>query len=176
MWTAGAGLSYRRLEPSGLQWPCPAEDHPGTQVLHRDRFASGPRAGLRRIDFLPSPEATSDAFPFVLVTGRTLYQFNAGTMTARTPNQELRPRDVLAMAPADAARLGLESGARVRVRSRHGETVLPVSLDDRVAPGQLFATFHTVEASLNRLTSSHRDGITDTPEYKVTAVQLQREA
>ena len=96
-------------------------------------------------------------------------------MTGRTRNLELRPRDVLAISPTDAARLGFHEGARVRVRSRHGETVLPVSLDDRVAPGQLFATFHTVEAFLNRVTSSEHDALTNTPEYKVTAVELRSE-
>ena len=36
-----AGISYRRIESTGLQWPCPTEDHPGTPFLHRDRFTRG---------------------------------------------------------------------------------------------------------------------------------------
>ncbi|MGB9589662.1 MAG: formate dehydrogenase subunit alpha, partial [Candidatus Hydrothermia bacterium] len=31
-----AGISYRRLESGGLQWPCPSPDHPGTPYLHKD--------------------------------------------------------------------------------------------------------------------------------------------
>ena len=35
-------MSYERLEKGYLQWPCPDEDHPGTPILHKDKFA---RAG-----------------------------------------------------------------------------------------------------------------------------------
>jgi formate dehydrogenase major subunit len=54
-----------------------------------------------------------------LITGRSLYQFNAGTMTGRTRNNELRPADVLDMAPSDAIALGLrEAERKVRIVSR----------------------------------------------------------
>jgi formate dehydrogenase major subunit len=174
VWPAGAGLSYARLEAGGLQWPCPDESHPGTRVLHTHGFAGGPRAALRRIDFTPSPEARSEDYPFVLVTGRRLYQFNAGTMTMRTPHAALQPGDWLDMAPADAERLGLEDGARVRVRSRHGEAVLPLRRAEGLRPGELFTTFHTPEVFINAVTSPHQDGVTHTPEYKVTAVRVER--
>ncbi|MEN6328231.1 MAG: molybdopterin-dependent oxidoreductase, partial [Syntrophomonas sp.] len=36
-----AGMSYARLQGSGLHWPCPTEDHPGTPILHKDRFIRG---------------------------------------------------------------------------------------------------------------------------------------
>ncbi|MCL5257450.1 MAG: molybdopterin-dependent oxidoreductase [Chloroflexi bacterium] len=36
-----AGISYPRLEKSGIQWPCPAQDHPGTEVLYGDGFPGG---------------------------------------------------------------------------------------------------------------------------------------
>jgi formate dehydrogenase major subunit len=174
VWKAGAGISYARLEGGGLQWPCPTEDHPGTTLLHTDRFTVGQRAALRRIDFAPSPEVPSDDFPFVLVTGRTLYQFNAGTMTGRTKNALIRPSDVLDISPDDARRLGLREGARVRIRSRHGEAILPVHLTPAVKQGEVFATFHTPEIFLNRVTGPHRDTQTDTPEYKVTAIHIEQ--
>ncbi|MDD3364227.1 MAG: formate dehydrogenase subunit alpha [Syntrophomonas sp.] len=36
-----AGMSYARLQGSGLHWPCPTEDHPGTPILHKDIFSRG---------------------------------------------------------------------------------------------------------------------------------------
>jgi formate dehydrogenase major subunit len=174
VWPAVAGITWARLEHGGLQWPCPSEDHPGTMVLHGGRFAAAARAPLARVDYRPTPETTDDAYPFLLTTGRTLWHFNAGTMTLRTPNAGLRAADVLEMAPADAARLGLADGARVRVRSRTGETVLPLRLDPRLAAGTCFTTFHTAEAFVNQLTSSQRDAVTGAPEYKVTAVAITR--
>ncbi len=172
VWPAGAGISYARLEHGGLQWPCPSEDHAGTAILHTDTFPHGLRAALRFIAYEPTSETTTREFPFLLTTGRTLFQFNAGTMTMRTPNVRLRPADTLDMAPSDAERLGLHEGDRVRVWSRHGEAILPLKIDGHVKPGELFATFHTVSAFLNQVTSPHRDGRVMTPEFKVVAVQV----
>ncbi|MBI3415808.1 MAG: formate dehydrogenase subunit alpha [Verrucomicrobia bacterium] len=174
VWKAGAGISYARLEHGGLQWPCPAEDHPGTTILHAESFPHGQRAPLKRVEFTPTTETTTAEFPFLLTTGRTLYQFNAGTMTMRTPNAMLRATDTLDIAPADARRLSLHDGERVRVRSRHGAAVMPLRLDARVKPGELFATFHTTGVFLNQLTSPHRDRVVMTPEYKVVAVSVEK--
>jgi formate dehydrogenase major subunit len=110
----------------------------------------------------------------VLITGRSLYQFNAGTMTNRTRNRELRAADVLDISPEDAIDAGVGDGDRVRVVSRHGSAVLPVQTSATVTRRQLFATFHTADAFLNRVTSSERDRATLTPEYKVTAVRIER--
>ena len=174
VWPEGRGMSYARLEREGLRWPCPTEDHPGTDILHRDGFTAGPRAHLRRVDFKPTAEGVSDQFPLLLTTGRTLYQFNAGTMTGRTPNLVLRPADFLDMAPIDAARLSFADGDRVRVVSRYGSAVLPVRITDAVNPGEPFATFHTPDVFLNHVIGPLRDRFTDTHEYKVTAVQIEK--
>jgi formate dehydrogenase major subunit len=174
VWKAGAGISYARLEHGGLQWPCPGEDHPGTTILHTESFPHGPRAPLKRVEFAATAETTNAEFPFLLTTGRTLYQFNAGTMTMRTPNATLRETDTLDIAPADVRSLGLHDGDRVRVRSRHGEAIIPLRLDSRMKPGELFATFHAAEVFLNQLTSPHRDKVVMTPEYKVVAVSLEK--
>ena len=168
------GMSYARLEAAGLQWPCPSEDHPGTTRLHAGGFPGGARAALRCIDWLPTSEQPTPLFPFLLVTGRSLYQFNAGTMTGRTRLNDLRPADYLDMAREDAARLGLHDDEPVSVVSAHGEAVLPVRVSAMVPPGQLFATFHTSAVFLNAVTSPYRDAAVGTPEYKVTAVRLER--
>ncbi|MDK2126838.1 formate dehydrogenase subunit alpha [Parachitinimonas caeni] len=173
LWPAGAGLSYARLEHESLNWPCPDEAHPGTPVLHIDRFASGPRATLACLPFTPSPEQPSQDYPFVLVTGRTLYHFNAGTLSYRTPNARLRPSDTLDMSPQDARRLLLNDGEPVRIRSRYGEAVLPLRISPTIKPGELFATFHRPDLWVNRLTSSYRDNRVNSPEYKRTAVTVE---
>lgn len=172
VWPAGRGITYQRLEEQGLQWPCFDENDPGTEILHRDRFVLGKTTPLRRVPFLPTEETITDEFPFLLNTGRTLYQFNAGTMTQRTRNSELLPTDYLDIAPEDAERLHLKTGERVRIRSRYGEAFLPVRITSAVKQGELFATFHTTEVFLNQVTSPHRDKYVKSPEYKVTAVRI----
>jgi formate dehydrogenase major subunit len=170
----GRGMTYARLETSGLQWPCPAEDDAGTRVLHVGTFASGERATLHCVEHQPTPERSSERFPFLLMTGRSLYQFNAGTMTGRTRNNELRPGDVLDLSPADAVALGVSDGERVRVNSEYGSAVLPARICAAIPDGQLFATFQSKDVVLNAVTGPNRDGTTGTPEYKVTAVRVER--
>jgi formate dehydrogenase major subunit len=174
VWPAGAGISYPRLDRGGIQWPCPSDDHPGTAFLHAGRFVGGDRATLRPVEYRPSSEATSDGYPLRLITGRKLYQFNAATMTGRTPNLELQPTDALDVSPQDAAAYGLSSGDRALVRSRHGQATLTVQVAEQVSPGEVFATFHGSDTFVNRVTGHGRDPMTHTPEYKVTAVQLTK--
>ncbi len=172
VWPAGFGISYERIDHHGLQWPCPETDHPGETLLHKESFSIGKRAALRRIKYRATPEKISPDFPFLLTTGRTLYHFNAGTMTMRTPNVELRPTDELMVSPHDAERIGVENGERVRVASQYGYAELPVSITGKVKTGELFATFHDPSVFLNYATSPVRDRFTQAPEFKVTAVQV----
>ena len=174
VWPSGRGITYKRLDDGGLQWPCANEDEPGTEILHTQSFPIGKKATLRRIPYRPTKEVISDEFPFLLVTGRTLYQFNAGTMTMRTPNTELRATDLLDISAEDANRLDLHDRDRVRVRSAYGEAMLPIRITPSVRPGELFATFHDAGKSLNNVTSPHRDRYVKTPEYKITAVQVEK--
>ena len=174
VWKAGSGITYKRIEEAGLQWPCPSEEHAGTQILHVDSFPIGKRAALKRIFYHPTEEMTNKEFPFLLTTGRSLYQFNAGTMTLRTRNVDLRPTDFLDVSPEDAGALELRNGQKIRLRSRHGAALLPVRVNSAVKPGELFTTFHTAEVFLNHITSPHRDRAVQTPEYKVTAVRIEK--
>lgn len=36
-----AGISYKRIESNGIQWPCPNEEHPGTPTLHVGKPSRG---------------------------------------------------------------------------------------------------------------------------------------
>ena len=174
VWPKGKGISYERIEQEGLQWPCESEESSGTQRLHVDGFTIGPRASLQRIDYTPTPETINEEFPFVLVTGRTLYQFNAGTMTQRTPNAELYSADYLDISLEDASRLSLADREMILLRSRYGQARLPARISATVKPGLLFATFHTVKAAVNFVTGRMRDRHVQTPEYKVTAVRIEK--
>ena len=165
------GMTYDRLGRAGLQWPCPSETHPGTPIMHVETFACG-RAPLRCVPYLPTAERTTPKYPFVLTTGRSLYAFNAGTMTGRSRTRELRPTDLLEISPSDADAIEIADGEIVRIASRHGEAVLPAHVNTAVRAGELFATFQTPETLLNTVTGPHVDRITGTPEYKVTAVRI----
>ena len=175
LWPEGQGISYARLDKEGgLQWPCFEENSPGTPILHVDHFTHGKTTALRRIEFVSPPQILSAEFPFLLTTGRNLYQYNAATQTSRTPNNGLHPTDYLQISPVDATRLGLADGETVRLRSTQGTAELPVQISDHVKPGEVYTTFHSVRVFLNQITTSQRDRYTQTPEYKVTAVNIAK--
>jgi len=173
VWPAGRGITYERLDGGGLQWPCPDDRQSGTEVMHTESFPVG-KAALRRVPYRPTDEIVDEAFPLLLITGRTLYQFNAGTMTMRTANVKLRPVDLLDISSEDAKRLDLNDGECVHIRSRYGEAMLSIRITSTVKPGELFATFHTAKVFLNHVTSPHRDRYVKSPEYKVTAVKIEK--
>lgn len=165
------GVNYDRLRTHNLQWPCPDASHPGTRIVHAESFIRG-KGKLVAIDYSPSPESSSDGFPYLLVTGRVLQHYNVGTMTLRTPNRELAPCDLLEVHPEDA-RLGrIEDGERVRIESRWGATEAPAQISERVSPGTLFLSFHHPETHANLLVGPHVDPLSKCPDYKVTAVRL----
>lgn len=174
VWPNSYGITYERIEHHGLQWNCPTLDHPGADVLHAESFATSKTAALRRIPYRPTKEVVDPEFPMMLNTGRTLYHFNAGTMTYRTGLSDMRPEDYLEVSPDDAGSLSLAEGDRVRVVSKYGEVELPVHVTYRVRPGELFATFHKPEQLINRVTSRHRDRYVQAPEFKVTAVRVEK--
>ena len=165
------GVSYTRLQGDGLQWPCPSYEHPGTVTVHAEHFIRG-KGQLVSIDYISSPEHGVAGFPLLLITGRLLEHYNVGTMTRRTPNQELVPEDVLEIHPVDANRENIADGDRVTLESRWGCTKVQAKHSRRIAPGTLFLSFHFPETHTNRITGPHLDPQSKCPQYKAVAVRL----
>jgi formate dehydrogenase alpha subunit len=167
------GVRFDRLDGDGLQWPCPAPEHPGTARVHVDRFMRG-RARLTSVAFEPSAEHGVSGYPYLLVTGRVLQHYNVGTMTRRTPQRGLAVRDWLEIHPDDATRGRFRDGEEVLLESRWGSARVPLRVSTRVAPGTLFLTFHFPETHANRVVGPVRDPHSNCPQYKATAVRLQK--
>ena len=168
-----AGISWDRIdEEGGLQWPCPSEDHPGTQYLHQGTFTRG-RGLLQGIPFEPPAEIVDDEYPTLLTTGRMLYQYNISTRISASLEM-LRPHELAMVNPEDAARLDFEDGELIRVSSRRGSISTHIQVTDRVAPGVVFMTFHYKESPVNELTNSAGDPVTKTAEFKVCAVRMEK--
>jgi predicted molibdopterin-dependent oxidoreductase YjgC len=168
------GISHARLEAGGVQWPCPAGDHPGTPFLHKDRFTHG--TGRFHVTTpVPPFEPVDGEYPLVLSTVRILWHYNGGPMTRRAGPLDWRePRAYAEIHPADAARAGIADGQPCSVRSRRGAVRLQARLSDGVPPGMIYMPFHFREAAANVLTYADRlNAGAGTPEYKYCAVRLE---
>jgi len=83
---------------------------------------------------------------------------------------------VLGKTPA-ARRAGFAgAGDEVEVASRRGSVAVTVRMTESVMPGIVFAPFHFCASPINLLTNNALDPVAKTPEYKVTAVNLVKNA
>ncbi len=170
-----AGIKYNRIEHNGLQWPCTDESHPGTCFLHKDGEFSCGLGVFVPVDWTPPAEVPDQEYPFVLSTGRRLYHYHTRTQTGRVQGLNvLLSEETADVSPADAVKLGIKHGERVRVRSRRGEVTLKANVSDRIPPGMVWMAFHFRDACANWLTNPAYDPETLTAEYKACAVQIEK--
>ncbi len=169
-----AGISYKRLDRGEvLAWPCPDEHHPGTPFLHKEGFPRG-KGKFFALDYIPPPELPDKEYPFILSTGRIPFHFHGGSMTRRidTLNREA-PTGYMRINPADAARLGIEEGDTVKVRSRRGNISIQAERSTEVSPGLVFIPMHFAECPVNTLTDRVFDPVAKIPGFKVCAVAIE---
>jgi len=167
-----AGINYDRIEHTGLQWPCPTVDHPGTPILHTQTFSRG-KGLFKAIEHTPPAEMPDEEYPYLLSTGRILYHYNITTRNSSALDA-YRPEEAAMIHPADAATLGVSTGEKVRVTSRRGSVVTKVNVTDKVMSGMIWMSFHYKETPTNELTVNAFDPVSKTGEYKVAAVQLEK--
>ncbi len=172
--TSYAGISFDRIENLGLQWPCPDKSHPGTPILHREKFTRG--LGLfSPCEYRPSAELPDEEFPFYLSTGRCYFQYHTGTMTRRTQLLEREERfPFVEINKEDAKSLGIANREYILVSTRRGEVKAMARVTDIVVPGALFMTFHYKEGPANILTINALDPEAKIPEYKVCAARVRK--
>ncbi|MCX6668703.1 MAG: formate dehydrogenase subunit alpha [Methanothrix sp.] len=168
------GVHYDRLGACGLQWPCPSRDHPGTGILHAEKFSIG-RARFRAVEHREPVEAADDEYPLILTTGRSLYHSHTGTMTRRTSllDREV-PLPAVEINPEDARLLGIRNGQPVMVETRRGSISLEARVTEDTPKGSIFVPFHFSEAPANVLTSQALDPVSKIPEFKVSAARIRR--
>lgn len=148
-------------------------DHPGTQYLHKGKFARG-LGKFHAIEFREADELPDEEYPLVLTTGRIMFHYHTGSMTRRSPKLESEaPEAYIEMHPVDAKAIGLNGHKRVRVTSRRGGIELGVRVTDDIRRGLVYIPFHWAEAAANALTNNALDPVTKTPEYKVCAVKVE---
>jgi formate dehydrogenase major subunit len=171
---AYGGIKYSRLEGDGLQWPCPALDHPGTKFLHKGgKFARG-QGLFKGIEWTPPAEVEDEEYPFVLSTGRRLYHYHTRTQTGRSGLDQMLSEETADISPADAERLDIANHEYITVSSRRGSVKVKARVTEEVPAGLVWMAFHFREANANWLTNNVFDPDTKTAEYKACAVKIEK--
>ena len=135
------------------------------------------RANVIARPYEPPPEVPDAQYPFWLCTGRVLEHWHTGTMTRRIKElHNANPRAYVELHPADAKALGVFQGSPLRLSSRRGSIVLPVSVEGRSIPqrGSVFVPFFDESRLINTLTLDAYCPLSKEPDYKKCAVRLEK--
>lgn len=174
VWPAVAGITYSRIDKKGIQWPCPTKDHPGTEYLYKGGFPRG-KVHFTATDYTPPAEVTDSDYPFVLTTGRNLYQYHSGSMTRRVkPIEQHAGEPYIEINPDDAKNIGITDGDMLKVSSRRGNINIKARITERVQTGVIFIPMHYSEAAANVITSDALDATVKIPEFKACAVNITK--
>lgn len=172
----------------GIQWPWSAADArasasgiPADESVQRRLFADGRfftpdgRAKFLFTDVVPLPEMPDADYPFFLLTGRgTMHQWHTQTRTGKVEMlKKMYPVESYAeVNPADAEKLGIESGSVLRITGRRGTVEVKAMVKDSVRSGTVFLPMHYPEA--NYLTFPLFDPYSRQPSYKFGAVKIEK--
>jgi len=168
------GMTRERIsQVGGLRWPCPDERHPGTAILHQERFSTPDgKARIANVQNRPAGELTSPDYPMLLSTGRIVVQYNSGSMTRRSPSLQERDGELyVEIHPQDASELEVQQGDMVKVKTIRGETEARARVTEKVKPGMVFMPFHW--QGTNIITSDALDPVAKIPEYKMAACRIE---
>lgn len=188
------GITYDRLEKeSGIKWPCPSEDHPGTDLRyvrgfdplvpkdhpHRVQFygQANEKAIIFFRPYMPPFEPADEQYPFVLTTGRVIDHWHTSTMTGQVPELlKAYPSAFVEINPEDAKKLGIANGDQVVLETRRDKMTFPARVTDVCMPGLVFCPFFDKNKLVNKLFHDAVDFASKEPEYKICATKVYKEA
>ena len=132
--TPGLDFASLAAEPHGIDLGALKPCLPG-RLVHKDKHIDcAPPALLADIPRLLQAQQDSQDTGLLLIGRRHVRSNNSWMHNFRRLTKG-KPRHQLMMNPADAARLALKSGQRVRVSSRVGEVLVELDITDGVMPG-----------------------------------------
>jgi formate dehydrogenase major subunit len=170
------GCTYQKMEkPESVHWPCPTIEHPGTPILHKEKFSAADGLGtFFGLEYRPPAEVADAQYPFTLMTGRLIFHYHTRTQTGRAKVLDYEvPEGYVQINTEDAKRLGIKNGEKVKVRSRRGESIPVARVTDEVAPGVLYMAMHFAQGA-NMLTNTALDPLSKMPELKHCAVAVEK--
>ncbi len=186
------GITRARMEKeSGILWPCPTEDHPGTKIRYvrgedpnipkdyKNKYHFyGKKDGRAVIWLRPYKGAAEEPdaeYPMVLTTGRVIDHWHTGTMTMKVP--ELRrsfPKAYVEVNIDDAKKAGIKNGDDVLLETRRDKMVFQAKVSDVCRPGLVFVPWYDVNLLINKLTLNAFDAGSKQPEYKICAIRIKK--
>lgn len=165
-------------EQGGIQWPHTSAEPPEQQRrLFEDGqfFHANGRAKFLFSEPSKMPEAPSELYPFILLTGRgTASQWHTQTRTRNSDVlQKLYPKRIyVEINPQDAKQHTIKPNDWIYIDSQRGRLKARAFVTQSVQPGQLFIPMHYEQT--NQLTDAVFDPHSSQPSYKCCAVRIMK--
>jgi predicted molibdopterin-dependent oxidoreductase YjgC len=122
----------------------------------------------------PRPDRPSAEYPFSLLVEPDEYVHRATPLSSQVPGlARIEPAARVALSAGDAATLGIEAGAPVRVISRRGRVTAKALSSERIPPGVVRMVGRRGEGSATALLEILLDPISKVPE-EICAVRIER--
>ena len=123
-------------------------------------------------DYLKSNQ---QEYPFWFTMGRSQPLWQTSYHMRRLPEKNLTvPLPYVEINPADAQKLGADSGDIVMIYNDQGNETFAVYATDAVPPGTVFALMYHWLGTSNSLTSPYTDPMSTNPWYKGTRVGIRK--
>jgi len=170
-------ITWDRLErEGGITYPSLSETDPGQAIVFGEGFPrEGGRAKFTPASIVPPDEIPDEEYPFVLITGRQLEHWHTGSMTRRSKVLDaVEPEANCSLHPKTLRKLGIAPGEEIKLETRRGQIHIMARSDRSVAEDNVFMPFAFVEAAANLLTNSALDPYGKIPEFKFSAVKVEK--
>jgi anaerobic selenocysteine-containing dehydrogenase len=179
-----AGITLERLKKNatGISWPCPSEDHPGTQgTLYPDnRFltesgkvdlasnAIGPVEWLEPEGGPSNGTEGNKAFPLVLIQGKVVHHWQQTFTNWSAYMAQFSEGNYVQVHPETVRNLGIADGDSVYLETEGGKLKVKAKLSELILPGVVWTPSHPAPGvpyagnlgqSINTIMPSYWDAI-----------------
>lgn len=169
---------YDELKP--IQWPVLEPGEGGTSRLFAkgDFFTDNRKARFVAVSTKSAANKPSDAYPYILNTGRIRDQWHSMTRTGLSPRLNLhKPEPYIEIHPDDLMILQLKHGELAVLSSQWGTMLARVEKSQDVKPGMVFAPMHwtsqlSSQGRVGAVVNPEMDPISFQPESKHTPISI----
>ncbi|WP_299349570.1 formate dehydrogenase subunit alpha [uncultured Shimia sp.] len=169
-------ITWDRLKTESITYPSLTLTDPGQAIVFGDGFPRPEgRARFTPASVIPPDEAPDADYPMIMTTGRQLEHWHTGSMTRRSLVLDaVEPEANCSLNPRTLKLMGVEPGDMVRLTTRRGSIEIMARADRAIAEDMVFVPFAYVEAAANILTNPAIDPYGKIPEFKFSAVRVEK--
>ncbi|GFE49085.1 formate dehydrogenase subunit alpha [Roseobacter cerasinus] len=166
----------RLVGENAVTYPSLSPEDPGQAIVFGEGFPRPEgRARFTPASVIAPDDVPDEDYPMILTTGRQLEHWHTGSMTRRSAVLDgLEPEANCSLHPSTLRKLGVAPGEHVLLTTKRGSISIMAREDRAVAPDMVFVPFAYVEAAANILTNPAIDPFGKIPEFKFSAVRVEK--